>query len=103
MKATLFIFLLLTLFALAPSSLFAQAAEINPYGGFYWPGNNNEVGDFKNNQLLGVRGGGYITKDFELGGNYAWSNHFQPKSSNEAAALAGDLGFPQGRVKANIW
>jgi len=101
MKTTLFI--LLTAFVLAPSSLFAQAAEINPYGGFYWPGNNNQVGDFKNNQLLGVRGGGYITKDFELGGNYAWSNHFQPKSSNEAAAFAGNLGFPQGRVKANIW
>jgi hypothetical protein len=99
-KTTLFTFLLLIVFALAPSSLFAQAAEINPYGGFYWPGDNNGVGEFKNNQLIGVRGGYFITKDFELGGNYAWTNHFQPKSSNQAAAFAGDLGFPQGRVRA---
>jgi hypothetical protein len=102
-KTTLFTFLLLIAFALAPSSLFAQAAEINPYAGFYWPGDNNGVGDFKNNQLIGVRGGYFITKDFELGGNYAWTNHFQPKSSNQAAAFAGDLGFPQGRVRGNLW
>ena len=103
MKVRMFICLLLLSFAFVPSSLFAQAAEINPYAGFYWPGDNNGVGKFQNNQLLGVRGGGYITPNFELGGNWAWTNHFQPKSSNEAAALAGDLGFPQGRVRANIW
>jgi hypothetical protein len=83
--------------------LFAQAAEIRPYGGFYWPGNNNQVGEFKNNQLLGVRGGFYVTKGFEIGGNWGWSNHFQPSDSNAAAAFAGILGFPQGKVRANIW
>jgi hypothetical protein len=105
MKTTLFTFVLLTVFALAPSALFAQAVEVNPYGGFYWPGDNDQVGKFTHNQLLGVRAGGYITKDFELGGNYAWTNHFQPKSGvdNAAATLAGNLGFPQGKVTASIW
>jgi len=103
MKMKLLIFFLLTGIAFAPSSLFAQAAEINPYGGYYWPGNNDGVGDFLNTQLLGVRGGGYITKNFELGGNWGWINHFQPNHSNIASSFAGDLGFPQGTVRANIW
>jgi hypothetical protein len=94
--------LLLTVIAFAPSSIFAQAAEIQPYGGYYWPGNNNNVGDFKDNSLVGVRGGGYLTKDFEIGGNYAWISHFQPKNSNIPSAFAGGLGFPQGHVGASI-
>jgi hypothetical protein len=103
MNVRVFVFLLLfaSAFALAPSSLFAQAAEINPYGGYYWPGDLN--GSFRGNQLLGVRGGGFVTKNFELGGNYAWSNHFQPNHENEAASFAGDLGFPQGKVRYNLW
>ena len=84
-------------------SLFAQAYEVNPYAGYYWPGNNNEVGKFKANQTLGVRGGFYVTKDFEIGGNYSWSNHFQPSDSNVASTFAGDLGAPQGAVRGNLW
>jgi hypothetical protein len=103
MKIRVFICLLLCGCAFVPSSLFAQVAEINPYAGFYWPGSNNGVGSFQNNQLLGVRGGYYITKNFELGGNYGWSNHFQPEEKNAASALAGSLGFPQGSVRAHIW
>src|SRR5262249_45134502 len=103
MKMKLLIFFLLSAFAFAPSLVFGQAAEVNPYGGFYWPNHNNGVGEFQNNQLLGVRGGGYITKSFELGGNWAWSNHFQPNSENTTAALAGDVGFTQDKVRANIW
>jgi hypothetical protein len=104
MKVRISICLLLFAFALAaaPSSLFSQAAEINPYAGFYWPGNNDSVGDFKNNQLLGVRGGGYLTTNFELGANWAWTNHFQPKSTNPASAFAGSLGFPQNPSRAHI-
>jgi hypothetical protein len=91
-------------FALLPVSLFAQAVEINPYGGYYWSGTNaSGPGRFINNQLLGVRGGGYITHNFELGGNYSWSNHFQPNDSNTAANLAGALGFPQAAVRSNLW
>src|SRR5262245_13169879 len=103
MKVRFFICVALVCFAFSSVSLFAQAVEISPYGGFYWPGNNNQVGDFKNNQLLGVRGGGYVTPNFELGGNYAWSNHFQPSSSNAAANFAGALGFPQPAVRSNLW
>jgi hypothetical protein len=103
MKVTLFAcFVLLTL-ALVPLSLSAQVAEINPYGGFYWPSNNTGVGSFANNQLLGIRGGGYITPNFELGANWAWSNRFQPSNSNLDSAFAGALGFPQGPVRSNLF
>src|SRR5262249_3485068 len=56
-----------------------------------------------NNQILGVRGGGYITPNLELGGNWSWNNHFQPKSDNTTAAFAGNLGFPQATVRSNLW
>jgi hypothetical protein len=85
------------------SSLAAQAYEISPYGGYYWPGNNNQVGRFANNHTLGVRGGAFITHNVEVGGNYSWSNHFQPSSENDESRLAGDLGFPQGAVRSHLW
>lgn len=103
MRVRFFICLALLFLSWAPFSLFAQSFEISPYAGYYWPGNNNGVGEFKNNQILGVRGGGFITPNFELGGNYSWSNHFQPSRSNEPAKLAGDLGFPQGSGRFNLW
>jgi len=106
MRFKLFVFVLVSLTAL-PLSAFAQFAEINPYAGFYWPGSPAltpfSVGDFQNNQLLGARGGFYITSNFEIGGNYSWSNHFQPKNKDVASALAGAAGMPQARVRANIW
>ncbi len=96
--------LCLGLFAIATASgsLFAQVFEVSPYGGFYWPGDNSEVGKFESNQTLGVRGGFYVTKAFEVGANYSWSNHFQPSDSNAAAAFAGALGFTQPAVRANM-
>ena len=107
MRAKLFIFVVLLSAAAVPVSLFAQVAEVNPYAGFYWPGSPaltpNSVGDFQNNQLLGIRGGYYVTSGFEIGGNYGWSNHFQPKSTDVASSFAGAAGFTQGTVRANIW
>src|SRR5881296_1318949 len=107
MRAKLFIFVVLLSAAAVPVSLFAQVAEVNPYAGFYWPGSPaltpNSVGDFQNNQLLGIRGGYYVTSGFEIGGNYGWSNHFQPKSTDVASSFAGAAGFTQGIVRANIW
>jgi hypothetical protein len=125
MRVRLFSYLILFAFAFVPSSLLAQATcnpqpcpspspspsptflstkfEISPYGGYVWNGNNNGVGSFQNNQILGVRGGGYITPSFELGGNWSWNNHFQPKGDNTTAAFAGDLGFPQAAVRSNLW
>jgi Outer membrane protein beta-barrel domain len=104
MKLKLSAFLALVGFAFVALPSFAQSVEIDPYGGYYWSGaNGSGPGRFFNNQLLGVRGGGYITHSFELGGNYSWSNHFQPNPSNTGASLAGDLGFAQGAVRANLW
>jgi opacity protein-like surface antigen len=103
MSMKVLLLLLLITVTFVPSSLFAQAFEINPYAGYIWTGKNNEVGSFLNNQLLGVRGGGYVSHNLELGLNYSWNNHFQPSHSNETANLAGDLGFPQGSVRAQVW
>ena len=132
MRVRFFIFLFLFAFAFASSSLFAQSQstcnppcsspcnppcqtptatpstggtqwEISPYAGYIWNGNNNQVGSFMNTQLLGVRGGGYVTPALEIGGNWSWNNHFQPKPENTTAAFAGDLGFPQAHVRSNLW
>jgi Outer membrane protein beta-barrel domain len=103
MKGRFFIVAALIGTALFPSHVFGQAAEINPYVGFYWPSSGSGVGTFQNNQLLGVRGGYYLTPGFEVGGNYSWSNHFQPTSASLGSSFAGSLGFPQGTVRANIW
>src|SRR5215468_1143747 len=77
--------------------------EVSPYAGYIWNGNNNGIGSFMNTQLLGVRGGVYATSAFEIGGNWSWNNHFQPKPENTTAAFAGDLGFPQAHVRSNLW
>jgi hypothetical protein len=39
----------------------------------------------------------------EIGGNWSWNNHFQPKREDTTAAFAGDLGFPQASVRSNLW
>src|SRR5262245_56184024 len=89
--------------AVVPVSLFAQSGEISPYAGYVWPGNFSNIVDLKGRQVVGGGGGGYITDSFELGGNYNWNNHFQPRRSNSAASLAGDRGFPQGAVRAHTY
>src|SRR5262245_42777377 len=91
---------LLDLFGLAvlPISLFAQAAQapqtsqgqccpapsgggrlvadVSPYGGYVWPQSFSGIGDFKGSQIWGVRGGFFVTHDFEIGGNYYYNAHF---------------------------
>ena len=101
MRLRLCSLLLLIGFAFS-TSVFAQKYEVNPYGGYYWPGNNDGVGEFKNNQVLGVRGGVYVSPNTELGANWAWSNHFQPTSGNAAAAFAGSQGFEQGKARERV-
>src|SRR5262249_42795125 len=131
MKVRFFIWMVLFVVAFVPSSLFAQTPscnpcptppnpacappcpapstslggtqfEISPYGGYVWSGGNSGVGSLKNNQILGVRGGGYVTHAFEIGGNWSWNNHFQAERDNANAALAGALGFTQAAVRSNL-
>src|SRR5262245_15015803 len=79
------------------------AADLNPYAGYVWPGSFSDIGDFKGNQVLGVRGGFFVTHGFEIGGNYYYNNHFLPSSDNPQAQLAGSLGFPQTSVRAHLY
>jgi hypothetical protein len=55
-----------------------------------------------NTQLWGVRGGGYVTEALEIGANWSWNNHFQPKPEDTTAAFAGNLGFPPAHVRTNL-
>ena len=129
MKLRLVTLLALFVLAVVPVSLFGQAsqapqasqvpccpggssttttgggfvADISPYAGYVWPQSFTGIGDFKGSQVIGVRGGIFVTSGFEIGGNYYWNNHFQPRKANEEASLAGNLGFPQGAVRANVW
>jgi hypothetical protein len=104
MKFRFFICLVLLCLAAVPVSLSAQSAEISPYAGYIWPNNfGSGVGNFAQNQLLGVRGGAYLTSSLEIGGNYSFNNRFQPRDTNVPSAFAGGLGFPQGAVRAHIY
>ena len=87
----------------SPSPSRGLSFEISPYAGYIWNGNNDSVGSFMNTQILGVRGGGFVTQAFEIGGNWSWNNHFQPKPEDTTAAFAGNLGFPQASVRSNLW
>jgi hypothetical protein len=102
MKTKFLVFVILLSVAL-PLSLSAQKAEIDPYGGFFWPGSGTNLGDLHSSQIVGVRGGYYFGSAFELGANWGWINHFQPSNDNLASAFAGHLGFPQNAVRANIY
>jgi len=131
MRGRFFISLVLFAFAFVPASLFAQstqstqstqaicnpnpcpapapstggggtAFDISPYAGYIWNGNNNGVGSFMNTQIYGVRGGGFVTHALEIGANWSFNPHFQPKPENTTAAFAGDLGFPQATVRSNL-
>src|SRR5688572_29860596 len=84
MKVTRWLCILFCCIVLAPSLASAQAFDVNPYAGFYWPAGNDNVGEFKKNHLFGVRAGTYVSKDFQMGLNWAYSNHFQPKYENLA-------------------
>jgi len=79
------------------------AADASVYGGYVWPQSFTGIGEFKGSQILGARAGFFVTTGLEIGGNYYWNSHFQPTNSNGAASFAGDLGFPQGAVRANVW
>src|SRR5262245_61191515 len=41
-------------------------ADLSPYGGYVWPQSfSGGIGDFKGSQILGVRGGFFVTSGFE--------------------------------------
>ena len=131
MKVRFFIVLVLFAFVFASSSLFAQGTcnppcpnpcptpcptatpapttgssfqwEISPYAGYVWNAQNDAIGSLINTQVFGVRGGGYVTSALEIGGNWSWNPHFQPKPEDTTAAFAGNLGFPQAKVRTNLW
>jgi len=82
----------------------SRSAQLNLTipAGWVWPQSFSGIGEFKSNQIIGVRGGFFVTSGLEIGGNYYYNNHFQPRASNEFSTLAGDLGFSQPGVRGNL-
>jgi len=54
----------------------AQKWEVEPYAGGLWLTNFNNVLDFRNPGIFGVKGGGYLTDHFMLEGNVGYLNQF---------------------------
>ena len=65
---------LLLLIGLASStSVFAQKYEVNPYGGYYWPGNNDGVGgDFRGRSIPNFFGHGTNWPELSAGLTFSW-------------------------------
>jgi hypothetical protein len=61
---------------IAAPALFAQAYEVNPYGGFFWA-NHTNAGRLRDNAIWGGRAGVFLDPSFELEGNVGYINHFQ--------------------------
>src|SRR5262245_833160 len=61
----------------SPSGCGGFVADLSPYGGYVWPNSFSNIGDFQGSQIWGVRGGFFVTRGFEIGGNYYFNPHFQ--------------------------
>src|SRR5262245_7218115 len=81
----------------ATPAVLAQKYEVNPYGGFYWPGHTN-VGRLQDSTIWGGRFGYFFDPNFELEGNFGYINHFKVdtvgvKNRGFLYEVAGDYNF----------
>ena len=67
---------------LVGSPAFAQKYEVHPYAGGAWMTDYQNVLDFKNPGIFGVKGGGFVTDNFELEGNVGYMNQFNMRGYN---------------------
>jgi hypothetical protein len=66
---------------IAPASLMAQVAEINPYVGWYWP-STSSAGHLKDSDTFGIRAGYFLDANTEIEGTFGYMNHFQIKDTD---------------------
>ena len=58
------------------ASLAAQAVEIYPYAGGYWPSSSDELGKIKADGIYGVKAGTFLDQNVELEGSFGYINNF---------------------------
>src|SRR5262245_12335135 len=80
------------------ASLAAQAVEIYPYAGAYWP-STTDFGKIKSDGIYGVKAGTFLDSNLELEGSFGYINHFVngsqpfPFEPGFGAATAGVYGL----------
>jgi len=72
---------LATAAVIAPASLMAQVAEVNPYVGWYWP-TTSSAGHLKDAGTFGIRAGYFLDSNTEIEGQFGYMNHFQIKGTD---------------------
>ena len=50
--------------------------EINPYGGFFWPGHGDNV-HLRDEGMYGLKALASVTENIQLEGNFGYINHFE--------------------------
>jgi len=103
MKAKLIVCLALFSVAILPSVLHAQQAEIYPYAGGFWPARNDHMGKYQTDGIYGVKASGFVTSQFQLGGNLGYINHFAPSPTNPVVANTAALGLSMNPTRAFMW
>ena len=72
---------LATAAVIAPASLMAQVAEVNPYVVWYWP-TTSSAGHLKDAGTFGIRAGYFLDSNTEIEGQFGYMNHFQIKGTD---------------------
>jgi hypothetical protein len=73
------------------ATLAAQAVEIYPNAGFYWP-TTNDFGKIKADGIYGVKAGTWLDQNVELEGSIAYINHFQ--NGSQPLRFSPGIGVP---------
>jgi len=73
------------------TTLAAQAVEIYPNAGFYWP-STTDLGKIKADGIYGIKAGTFLDQNVELEGSVGYMNHFV--NGSQPAALRPGFGVP---------
>jgi Outer membrane protein beta-barrel domain len=77
------------------ATLAAQAVEIYPNAGFYWPSTTN-FGKIKADGIYGIKAGTFLDQNVELEGSVSYLNHFV--NGSQPAPFALGFGVPNPGV-----
>jgi len=83
------------------ASLAAQAVEIYPYAGFYWPSSSDELGKIKADGIYGVKAGTFLDQNVEIEGSFGYINNFN--NGSQPNPLGAFTFFGQPRAYALLY